>query len=107
MSTPINPTYYVDPKIADIRNSFSQKADNTPYLLMPLRIETRFMKVTTTTSSSQVQQPSDSFAAASMRAPEASPTTTEELMESIGGLNIQAVNTQTKLSGITLRAVTE
>ena len=34
-----------DPRINDIRNSIHQKNDAIPFLLLPVRIETRFMQV--------------------------------------------------------------
>ncbi len=45
MSENINATGYTDPAIAAIRNQVSTKSDGIPYLLLPVKIETRFMKV--------------------------------------------------------------
>ena len=44
MSTIIN-AQIEDPRINDIRNSVHQKDDAIPFLLLPVRIETRFMQV--------------------------------------------------------------
>jgi hypothetical protein len=43
MSSPITATIHQDPELQAIRNSVATKNDGNPYLLLPIRIETRFM----------------------------------------------------------------
>ena len=45
MSTMIHATTYNDPLIQTIRNQVTAKSDGVPYLLFPVKIETRFMEV--------------------------------------------------------------
>jgi hypothetical protein len=45
MSNPIIATVHADTEINSIRNSVAAKNDTTPYVLLPIRIETRFMLV--------------------------------------------------------------
>ncbi|WP_221392470.1 hypothetical protein [Dyadobacter sp. NIV53] len=45
MSEPIIATAYTDPRLDTIRAQVALKDDTIPYLLLPVKIETRFMKV--------------------------------------------------------------
>lgn len=45
MSTPITATVHSDPEIETIRTQVASKNDGIPYVLLPVKIETRFMTV--------------------------------------------------------------
>src|SRR4051812_10647867 len=73
-----------DPRIADIRNSVNQKNDAIPFLLMPVRIETRFMQV-------QRLPPKD--------------VTIESVLEGMGFFHVQIIDTQSNINATTLTAL--
>ena len=47
---------YTDPKLKQIRKATADKSDEIPFLLLPVRLETRFMKVKKTYTDSSDQQ---------------------------------------------------
>ena len=75
-----------DPRINDIRNSVAQNTDAIPFLLLPVRIETRFM---------QVQKQSLQVVA-----------TIESVLEGMANVQIEAINTQSNLTGDNIRTLT-
>lgn len=75
-----------DPRLIDIRNSVAQKSDAIPFLLLPVRIETRFMQV-----SRQSQQVT---------------ATIESVLEGMAYVQIEAINTQANLTGDNIRNLT-
>ena len=75
-----------DPRITDIRNSVAQKTDAIPFLLLPVRTETRFM---------QVEKQSLKVTA-----------TVESVLEGMAYVQIEAINTQSNLTGDSIRTLT-
>src|SRR6185312_6714820 len=75
-----------DPRLADIRNSVAQHNDAIPFLLLPVRIETRFMQVSK--QSLQVT------------------ATIESVLEGMAYVQIEAVNTQSNITGPAIRTLT-
>ncbi|HEY6978177.1 MAG TPA: hypothetical protein VH396_17875 [Chitinophagaceae bacterium] len=73
-----------DPRINDIRNSVNQKNDAIPFLLLPVRIETRFMQM-------QRQPPQN--------------VTIETVLEGMGFFHVQVIDTQSNINGDTIRAL--
>src|SRR5690606_38043922 len=86
MSTTIN-AQIEDPRINDIRNSVHQKNDAIPFLLLPVRIETRFMQV--------------------QRVP-AQEITVESVLEGLAHFHIQVIDAQNNIhTGVAQSVVTE
>jgi hypothetical protein len=75
-----------DPHLNDIRNSVAQHTDSIPFLLLPVRTETRFMQVNK--QSVQVT------------------ATIESVLEGMAYVQIEAINTQSSLSGDNIRTLT-
>lgn len=86
MSTTIN-AQIEDPRINDIRNSVHQKNDAIPFLLLPVRIETRFMQV--------------------QRVPDQE-ITVERVLEGLVHFHVQVIDAQTNIhTGVVHNVVTE
>ena len=83
MSTIIN-AQIEDPRINDIRNSIHQKNDAISFLLLPVRIETRFMQV--------------------QRVP-AQEITVESVLEGMGFFHVQVIDAQNNISADTIRGL--
>ena len=75
-----------DPRLNDIRTSIAQHTDAIPFLLLPVRVETRFM---------QVQKQSLQVTA-----------TVESVLEAMAYVQIEAINTQVSLTGDAIRTLT-
>ena len=75
-----------DPRINEIRNSVAQHTDSIPFLLLPVRTETRFM---------QVEKKSLQVTA-----------TIESVLEGMAFVQIEAINTQGNLTGDNIRSLT-
>ena len=75
-----------DPRLNDIRNSVAQHTDAIPFLLLPVRTETRFMQVSK--QSLQVT------------------ATIESVLEGMAFVQIEAINTQGSLTGDNIRSLT-
>ena len=75
-----------DPRLNDIRNSIAQHTDAIPFLLLPVRTETRFMQVSK--QSLQVI------------------ATIESVLEGMAFVQIEAINTQGSLTGDNIRSLT-
>ena len=75
-----------DPRLNDIRNSIAQHTDAIPFLLLPVRTETRFMQVSK--QSLQVT------------------ATIESVLEGMAFVQIEAINTQDSLTGDNIRSLT-
>ena len=76
---------FEDPKIKDIRNQVAQKNDAIPFLLLPVRIETRFMKV-----------PKKRFENA---------IDVETLLEGLGAVHVLAIDVLQKPNALNLRSL--
>lgn len=75
-----------DPRLNDIRNSVAQHTDAIPFLLLPVRTETRFMQVSK--QSLQVT------------------ATVESVLEGMAYVQIEAINTQGNITGDNIRTLT-
>ena len=75
-----------DPRLNDIRNSVAQHTDAIPFLLLPVRTETRFMQVSK--QSLQVT------------------ATVESVLEGMAFVQIEAINTQNNITGANIRNLT-
>lgn len=74
-----------DPRINDIRSAVHQKTDAVPFLLLPVRIETKFMQVTLQ--------------------PEVKKVTVETVLEGMAFFHVQVLNVQLSISGPNIRAL--
>lgn len=86
MPNTITAQFYTDPQIAAIRSNLQQKTDGLPFLLLPVRIETRFREFTRIVSAAQQ-------------------FSVEQAMEALGELHLSAIRTQKSVSGPGLRTV--
>ncbi|MDN3657348.1 hypothetical protein QWZ08_16980 [Ferruginibacter paludis] len=75
-----------DPRLEEIRATVARHTDSIPYVLLPLRIETRFMQV-------------------EKKAPEAN-ATVESVLETMAFVQIEAINAQVSLTGDSVRTLT-
>src|SRR5215218_698754 len=76
---------FEDPKIKDIRNAVAQKNDAIPFLLLPVRIETRFKQV-----------PKKLFEKA---------IDVETLLEGLGAIHVLAIDVSQKPNALNLRSL--
>src|SRR6476620_363519 len=76
---------FEDPKIKDIRNEVAQKNDAVPFLLLPVRIETRFKQVP--------------------KKPFEKSIDVETLLEGLGALHVQAIDVFQKPNALNLRSL--
>ena len=75
-----------DPRLNEIRATVARHTDSIPYLLLPVRVETRFMQV-------------------EKQAPQAN-ATVESVLETMAFVQIEAINAQVNLTGDSVRTLT-
>jgi hypothetical protein len=75
-----------DPRLNEIRATVARHSDSIPYLLLPVRVETRFMQV-------------------EKQAPQAN-ATVESVLETMAFVQIEAINAQVNLTGDSVRTLT-
>lgn len=86
MPNTITAQFYTDPQITAIRTNLQQKTDAVPFLLLPVRIETRFREITRVVSAAQQ-------------------FSVEQAMQALGDLHLSAIRAQKIVTGPGLRAV--
>ncbi len=86
MPNTISAQFYTDPQIAAIRSNLQQKTDGYPFLLLPVRIETRFNQTT------RVLGVSQQFSV-------------EQAMQALGDLHVSAIHAHKSITGPGIRTV--